>query len=349
MAITLAEAQTNTQDDIDFAIIDELRRYSWLLDQVTWDDVVNPSGGGATLTYGYTRLIAPRGASWRPYNENYTADAATRQRFTVDLSPLGGTYQLDRVLAHLGPRATDEMAFQVSELLTGVRMKFSEEIIRGDVSNNPDMDAEDSGAGSAGFDGLDVSLAGTVTELGADETPGEGDASGSDWTAVNSDQDAFDAIERLEEMLSLLNGQPGAIMTNRHGMIKLSSIGRRAGYLTESEDAMGRRITTFAGIPIVDLGDTNDSAGSAEPIIPTEGRTIGDDTEETSGVTDIYAVRFGMNAFHGVSVAGPLVRQWEPDWDTSGAVKTGEVEMGPVAMVLKNTRTAGVLRNVKVR
>lgn len=340
MAITLAEAQTNTQDDVDFAIIDELRRYSWLLDQVTWDDCVNPSGGGATLTYGYTRLVNPRPAAWRAFNSEYDHDAATRERHTVDLSPLGGTYELDRVLAHLGPRATDEMAFQVSELLTGVRMKFSEEIIRGDMSGNGERDAEDS-SGEAGFDGLDVSLAGTITEVNADEA--------TNWASINEDSDAFNAIEDLEGMLSLLNLQPSAILTNRRGAIKLSSIGRRAGYLTESEDAMGRRITTFAGVPIVDLGDTNSAAGSAEPIIPVESRTIGDDTEPTENVTDIYAVRFGMNGFHGVSTAGPLVRQWEPDWETAGAVKRGEVEMGPVAMVLKNTRAAGVLRNVVLR
>lgn len=340
MAVTLAEAQTNTQDDVDFAIIDELRRYSWLLDQVTWDDCVNPSGGGATLTYGYTRLVSPRPAAWRPFNEEYGSDAATRERHTVDLSPLGGTYELDRVLAHLGPRATDEMALQVSELLTGVRMKFSEEMIRGDKSANPVRDAADS-SGEAGFDGLDVSLAGTITEVGADEH--------SDWAAIDSDQAAFDAIEQLEEMMSLLNSQPSALLTNRRGAIKLSSIGRRAGYLTESEDAMGRRITTFAGVPIVDLGDTNAETGSAEPIIPSESRTVGDDTEPTDNLTDIYAVQFGLQGFHGVSTVGPLLRQWEPDWDTAGAVKRGEVEMGPVAMVLKHTRAAGVLRNVKVR
>ena len=312
------------------------------MDQVPWDDCVNPSGGGATLTYGYTRLVTPRGAAWRPYNTEYDTDRATRQRHTVDLSPLGGTSELDRVLAHLGPRATDEMAFQVSELLTAVRMKFSEEVIRGDQSSNPPQDGHDDAPGDqpdAGFDGLDVSLAGTITETGTDSV--------TDWTSVSTEADAFDAIEGLEDMMSLLNVQPSALLTNRLGALRISAIGRRAGYLTESEDAMGRRITRFAGVPIVDLGDTNAAAGSAEPIIPVETRTV--DGSDESGLTDIYAVRFGLNGFHGVSTVGPLLRQWEPDWETAGAVKTGEVEMGPVAMVLKHTRSAGVLRNVRVR
>ena len=38
-----------------------------------------------------------------------------------------------------------------------------------------------------------------------------------------------------------------------------------------------------------------------------------------------------------------------PDFSTSGAVKTGEVEMGPVAVALKATKAAAVWRNLRVR
>jgi hypothetical protein len=37
-----------------------------------------------------------------------------------------------------------------------------------------------------------------------------------------------------------------------------------------------------------------------------------------------------------------------PDFSTAGAVKTGEAELGPAAVVLKKTKAAGVLRNIKV-
>ncbi|MFD0429435.1 hypothetical protein ACFQ60_22430 [Streptomyces zhihengii] len=66
--------------------------------------------------------------------------------------------------------------------------------------------------------------------------------------------------------------------------------------------------------------------------------------------TDIYALRFGLDGFHGVSMAGaPLVQTWLPDFSTSGAVKTGEVELGPAAVVLKRTKAAAVFRNILVR
>ena len=67
------------------------------------------------------------------------------------------------------------------------------------------------------------------------------------------------------------------------------------------------------------------------------------------GTTDLYAIRFGLDGFHGVSTAGGnLVQQWTPDFDTPGAVKTGEVELGPVGVALKKTRAAAVARGIQV-
>src|ERR1044072_791913 len=153
MPVTLAQAQVNTQSDLDYAVIDNLRRYSWLLDQMVFDDTATPGTGGATLTYAYTRLTAARTAAFRAINSEYTASQATRQRYSVDLKPLGGTLQVDRVIAHLGPRTTDEVSFQLQEVLTATRIKFQDELINGDVA----VDAN-------GFDGLDKALTGTATE-----------------------------------------------------------------------------------------------------------------------------------------------------------------------------------------
>ena len=120
MAITLAQAQVNVQDDVDFGVIDDFRRYSWLLDRMVFDDVVNPTGG-ANLTYGYTRLIQPRTAQFRPYNTEYSPSQATRQRYTVDLKPHGGSFEIDRVLAGLGQQATNEVQFQLQQLMTATQ------------------------------------------------------------------------------------------------------------------------------------------------------------------------------------------------------------------------------------
>lgn len=353
MAVTLAQAQVNTQDDVAFAVIDDLRRYSWLLDRIVFDDTVNPTGG-STLTYGYTRLTTPRTAAFRAINSEYAPSKAVRQRYTVDLKPNGGAFEVDRVLANLGQAQTNEVTFQMQQLLTATRQRWQEELINGDTAVD-----------DKGFDGLDKSLTGTATEY---DPLDNGVAAGYlDWTAatINTQALAMAALDRLDEMLAAIIpskigggdlGRPGALppgekalLGNTKSVTRIRSLARWAGLYTAEKDDLGRRIERYGDWVLVDLGDGQ--LGSS-PIIPIysadadEGGAGGTIT----GLTDLYAVTFGMDALHGAAVAGkPLVETWMPDWSTSGAVKTGEIEMGPTAMVLKSTKSCGVLRKVKVQ
>ena len=82
---------------------------------------------------------------------------------------------------------------------------------------------------------------------------------------------------------------------------------------------------------------------------PWSGLTRTIDGKTYTGLTDIYAAKLDVNdGFHAVTLRGGAgVSQYLPDFSTPGAVKEGEVEM-VAATVLKNTRHAGVLRNIKV-
>lgn len=353
MPVTLAQAQVNTQSDVDYAVIDNLRRYSWLLDQMVFDDTATPGTGGSSLSYAYTRLTAARSAAFRAINAEYVASQATRQRFSVDLKPLGGTFQVDRVIAHLGQRATDEVAFQMQELLTATRVKFQDELINGDTA----VDAN-------GFDGLDKALTGTATEY----LPlNNGVAAGYvNWTpsAINTQALAMAQLDVVDDWLSGLVpsktgggdiGTPGAlppgrkaILGNTKSITRMRALARWAGIYSEEKDDVGRRVTMYGDWFLVDLGD---NATGAAPIIPNETRDPdgGGAGGNITGLTDLYAVTFGLDAFHAASPMGvPLVQTWLPDFTTAKAVKDGEVEMGPAACVLKNTKSAGVLRNIKV-
>ncbi|MFF4701252.1 major capsid protein [Streptomyces chattanoogensis] len=329
MAITLADAKLNTLDDIDLTLIDEFRKSSWLLDNLTFDNSVNPAGGGATLTYGYTRVIEERGANFRPFNTEYDVAEARRARFTVDLAPLGGAFQVDRVLASLGPAASNEVALQMGQTVKSARAFFADQVINGRRDSTPGAET--------GFDGLDVALAASSTEMGTGQV--------LDWTGATLGDGraaAHDALDVLDEWLGLLDGTPSAILGNKRTIARVRSLARRAGYYTRSEDSFGQTVESYAGIPFVDLGE---KAGSSDPVIGIEDREgLG------SGLSDLYAVRLGLDGFHGVSTVGTqLVRQWLPDFDTAGAVKRGEVELGPVAVALKATKSAAVLRNIRVR
>jgi hypothetical protein len=361
MAVTLAQAQVNVQDDVDFAVIDNLRRYSWLLDQIVFDDVVNPTGGG-TLTYGYTRLTTPASAAFRAINSEYTPGQAQRQRFTVDLKPLGGRYTIDRVLANLGQAATNEETFQLQQLLTSIKGRFQQAVVLGDIAGGSETDHAN------GFDGLSKALTGTANEY----LPlNNGVSTGYlDWTsatiqaATNGVQLSNAALDRLDEFLSLIvpshtgggMGGPGdvppgvkAILGNTKSITRIRSLARWAAMYTNDKDDLGRQIERYGDWVLVDLGDRQDGAS---PIIPiysadTDGGGAGG---TITGLTDLYAVTFGMDGVHGASVAGgQLVKTWAPDYQHTGAVKDGEAEMGPVATVLKSTRAAAVLRNVKVQ
>ena len=176
MPVTLAEAQVNVQDDVDYAVIDQYRRASWLLDQLTFDDCVNPGTGGATLTYGYTRLVNARQAAFRAINSEYVAGKASRTRVTTDLKPLGGSFEVDRVISNLGSAQTNEVSFQMSELIKGTANGFINEVVNGDVA----VDAD-------GFDGLDKALTGSTTEMFVNAST----TNYADWTAATIDtQDA---------------------------------------------------------------------------------------------------------------------------------------------------------------
>lgn len=334
MPITLAQAQVNTQSDVDYAVIDNLRRYGgWLLDQIVFDDTVTPGTGGGSLTYGYTRLTAAAPAQFRALNTEYAPGQATRTRYSVDLKPMGGAFTVDRVLANLGPAASNEVSFQMQQLLTAAQTRFAQEIILGDVA----VDA-------TGFDGLSKSLTGTTTEL----------TTATNWTAatINTQALANAELDKLDEWLSRLvpshtgsgdQGAPGAlpagrkaILGNTKSITRLKALARWASMGTSQKDDLGRKIDMYGDWVLVDLGDRADGA---TPIIPI-----------TANVTDIYAVTFGLDAFHAASVAGnPLLLTRLPDFSTAGAVKSGEIEIGPAAMILKNTKSAAVYRNITVQ
>lgn len=317
MPVTLAQAKLNTQDDIDLQVIDEFRKSSWLLDNMVFDDVVNPAGGGATLTYGYTRLVTQPTAAFRAINSEYVPTEVTRQRYTTDLKVLGGSFQIDRVLAKVGPALSGEVALQMSQKIKAARSKFQDAVINGDSA----VDAQS-------FDGLDKALTGSSTEIDAAA------GAGYDWSAVNSQATGVAALKFLRRLYAKLDGRPSAFLMNGDALAALETIADFVSQLG-TLDAFGQTITTWRGIPLVDLGE---KPGTSDPVIPT-----------VAGLTDIYAVRIGLDGFVGIStVGGQLVQQFLPDFTTPGAVKTGEVEMGPVGVALKATKAAAVLRGVKV-
>jgi hypothetical protein len=336
MPVTLAQAKLNATDDVDVNVINEFEKKSTqFLARMTFDDVVNAAGNGSTLTYGYTRQITQRAAGFRAINAEYTPTEATKQRYSVDLKPLGGSFQIDRVLH--GVAAAAETAFQMGELINQSVPAFVDAVFNGDTA----VDAN-------GFDGLSKTLTGSTTEY----LPlNNGVITGYvDWTSgtLDTKAEALAAMAHIDAWLATLDGPPDAIYGNRRALALFRGIASWADMIDRTTDQFGRQVLAYGGIPLVDPGA---KAGSNTDILDLATRDT--DAAGTGGnitnLADLYAIRFGLDGFHGVTVAGsPLVQTWLPDFTTAGAVKTGELEMGPVAPVLKRTRAAGVFRNIKV-
>lgn len=319
MAVTLAQAKLNVTDDLQLGIIDEFAKSSFIMNNIPFADVVSPVGGGATLTYGYTRLITQPTAAFRAVNSEYTPSEVQKQRYTTDLKVFGGSFEVDRIIADMGGIA-DEVALQSSQKVKAASALFSDTIINGNSSTDANV-----------FDGLDVALTGSATEINAAGTAI--DLS----TSANVTANYMVFLDALDEFLGELDGTPDVLLVNSKMAAKLRAVARRASMYQTTKDNYGRQVEMYGNIPFVDVGA---KAGSNNPIIATDG---------SAGTTSIYAVRFGMDAFHAISMAGqPPVKIWLPDFSTAGAVKKGEVEM-VAGCALKTTKSCGVLRKIKVQ
>ncbi|MGE7113938.1 major capsid protein [Lysinibacillus sp. NPDC047702] len=329
MPITLAQAKVGMADKVDQFIVDEFRRSSFLLDQLTFDNAVSPGTGGSTLTYGYQRLKTPSTAQFREINTEYGANEADREDMYVNLKIFGGAFEIDRVIQDTSGQI-NEMNFQLEQKIKGAANLFHNTVINGD-----------SAVDSKAFDGLNVALTNSNTEIGADEV--------LDLSGAAIETNKFDFLDHLDNFLSELDGRPTVLLGNTKLINKIKSLARRAGYKTSSEDAFGRKIDGYDGIPLIDLGYFYDKTKGTVPIVGIENRTVGTVGTAQTGLTDLYAASFSLDGFHGVSPTGnSVIRTFLPDFNAPGAVKKGEVEM-VAAVALKATRKAGVLRNIKVQ
>lgn len=320
MPITLVEAKKNVQDALQMGVIDEFRKSNFLLDSLTFDDAVSPTGGGATLTYSYTRLLTQPTAQFRDVNTEYTPQEVTKQRASCDLKVFGGSFQIDRIIAGMGG-IVNEVTIQTAQKIKAAQALFNDTVINGD-----------SAVDSKAFDGLEKALTGSSTEY----IPGAViDLSTS--SAVDANYKVF--LDELDEFLMGLDGTPSFIGGNLKLIAKIRACARRAGMYMTTKNDFGKQVETYNGIPLIDFGA---KAGTNDSVIPVK-------TGADAGLTSLYAARLGLDGFHGVSMAGQSpVNIWLPDFKTAGAVKTGEVEM-VAAVALKATKAAGVMRKIKVQ
>lgn len=323
MPMTLNEMKVGMSDKVTQQVVDLFIRESEILELLPFDNCISPAGG-STLTYGYVQKKLPSTTAFRAINNEYAASQATTEKKSVDLKVFGGAFEIDRVIKQ-AEGIYNNMAFQMEEKIISAIGTFHNAMINGDSA----VDAN-------AFDGLDKFLVGQSTEYNTD-----GEIDLSTMAKVKENADVF-----YEALLKLINNTGAhAIMCNADMKTKIQTVARILGYKTESEQAFGRTITTIGenNVRIIDLKNVvtvADGVATEKPVIDVA----------TTGLTDIYAVKFSVSdGFHGVTLTGSnAISQYQPDFNTPGAVKKGEVEM-VACVALKNVKAAGVLRNVRLR
>jgi len=321
MAITLAEASKNVQDDLQAGVIDEFRKSNWIMDHLTFDDVVSPVGGGATMTYSYARLKTQPTADFRAINSEYTPQTTEKELFHATLKVFGGSYEIDRIIASMGGIAS-EVELQQAQKIKATNALFNDTFINGDSAVDTDA-----------FDGLEKALVGSSTEYNGAAGDSVIDLSTSALITANYTQ----FLDMLDEFLSGLDGTPSFIGGNAKLIAKLRACARRAGMYQTTKNDFGAQVESYGPTPFVDFGA---KAGSNTDVVATDAAT---------GLTSLYVGRLGLDGLHGISIAGQMpIRTWLPDFSTAKAVKPGEVEM-VAAIALKATKAAGAFRKIKVK
>ena len=313
--ITLADAQALSQSKLTNFLIDEFKK-SALLDKLPFDNTVKPTGMGQSMAYTYNRITTLASAASRALGSEYTPQEAKPTPYTVNLKVMGGSFQIDRVVANYEKQVTDNIKTQLKLKAEATRAHFANLFINGD-----------SGVTAEDFDGLDKALTGSSTEV----TPGTAiDLS----TSANIDTNWKAFLDQLRKLRAQLAGTPSIILMNSDLFGVFQSVMDRAGINLASKENYGDEVVQWGPALVQSLGD---KPGTSLPIIET-----------TAGVTSIYMAQLGETGVHGISPEGnTLVKEYLPNMNAPGAVKTAEVEM-VAAVAIKATKSAGVLRNIKI-
>lgn len=201
----------------------------------------------------------------------------------------------------------DRVAKAAAEDLYELKVAESKNaIVRG---FNKALISGDTTVDAKGFDGLDKALKGSSTEF----------ASAVDLTSLDKATALAFATE-MDELLAALVRDPDVLAVSPHMATVMNAVCRYIGMDTLTMDDAGKRVQHWDGVRIEKLRD-----GALT-------------------TNDVYAVCFGMEEFHGITLTGDAgVSVHLPDWNAPGAVKSGDSEF-VCGCALKKTKAAGVLR-----
>lgn len=270
MALTLLESAKLSQNTLQKGVIAEFVQNAPVLQYLPFMEIQ----GNA---YAYNREDSLPGIAFRGVNEGYTESTGVVNQLTESLAIMGGDADVDRFIQQTRSNINDQRAIHTAMKTKAAAYKFQDTFFNGDV-----------GVDSKSFDGLKKRLTGSQVISAATNGLNIGD---------EANYDTF--LEALDALLYQTRGRADALFMDSKTMIRLNTIARKLGFHETSVDALGRPVTVYNGVPILDAGDTADGNK-----VITHAETAGTSSKTTS----IYAVKFGADEYtSGLTNGGVMV------------------------------------------
>lgn len=290
MAVTLSQAAVLSENDLQRGVIETFIQESSVLDRIPFLTIE----GNA---YAYNEEGTLPGVEFRAVNAAYSESTGVVNQKTESLVILGGDADVDTFIQQTRSNLNDQRATQTRMKVKAASYKYQDAFINGDVA----VDAN-------GFDGLKKRLTGN--QLVSGPVGGTGPVAGG-----------HDFFDLLDDLISRVNGDVDALYMNKAIRAKIMSSGRRLGgtdwiMATFADGAVQKRIPTYSGIPMLDVGTKADGTDII-PLTEPSG-----DATPTNDTSSIYAVKFGEDEGDG-GVTGL----------TNGGVQVkdlGEIDAKPV-------------------
>lgn len=260
MAISLVESAKYSQNDLQAGVIETIIEGMPLLQTLPFETI----SGNA---YAYAQETTLPGAAFRAVNSGYTESTGTITQQTETLAILGGDADVDKFIVTTRPGQLANIRAEVTRSKAkAVRMAFMDTFINGDTSSDANA-----------FNGLKKRVAGTGQEI-------SGATNG--LAIVGSDDAARHTFfDKLDELIALIPGGPDMLLMNDALLGKIRSSARRLTIYDQTVDAFGAVVSTYRGIPLVDVGYGGDGSTRIIPQTETQG--------SSSVASSIYAVKMG--------------------------------------------------------
>jgi hypothetical protein len=264
--LTLLEASKTLTNPLDSAVVEIYAKENPILG-------VLPFMGISGNAYRYNREDTLPGIGFRGVNESYTESTGVLNPLTEALAIAGGDLDVDTFIVQTEGGA--RRAIETSMKLKALSLAWAATFFKGDSVANP-----------AAFDGLQRRLVGTQL------IPNGATANGNALSLANLDQ----AIDQTYSATHLAMSK--AMRRRLTQATRNTSVG---GVIAQATDAFGRQITTYNGLPIleIDVDNTNTQILGFTETNPGGGTATG---------TSIYVLSLGLDTLFGIQNGLPRAK-----------------------------------------